>query len=64
MLEYKDDKLSKTGENKMERKSRSRKCFDVLEKVTKLQKKKEKIVDRESRSIIICFDAPEKVTQL
>jgi len=36
MLEYKDDKLSKTGKKKMDRKSRSRKCFDFLEKVKKL----------------------------
>jgi hypothetical protein len=40
MLEYKDDKISKTGKKKMDRKSRSRKCFDVLENVVKLWKKK------------------------
>jgi hypothetical protein len=31
---------------KMDRKSRRRKCFDLLEKVTKLRKKKEKMEDR------------------
>jgi hypothetical protein len=40
MLGYEDDKLSKTGKKKMNRKSRSRKCFDLLEKVKNYGRKR------------------------